>query len=96
MKNDFYFSRHADIERQTDNLTVWEVEEALNTGIILEHYDDTGRGESCLVVGFTEMGKSIHIVCGRRGKALAIITVYIPLPPKFRTPYERGNKDENL
>ncbi|MBF0536708.1 MAG: DUF4258 domain-containing protein [Nitrospirae bacterium] len=65
-------------------------------GRILEHYEDTGRGESCLVVGFTEIGKSIHIVCGQRGDVLVIITVYIPLPPKFKTPYERGEKDEGL
>ncbi|MBI4680343.1 MAG: DUF4258 domain-containing protein [Nitrospirae bacterium] len=61
-------------------------------GRILEQYEDSGRGESCLVAGFTEAGKPIHIVCGRRGDWLVIITVYIPRPPKFKTPYERGEK----
>ena len=87
---DYYFSKHGDLERQNDNLTIAEVEEALLTGRILEHYDDTGRGESCLFVGFTEEGKPIHVVCGNRGDWLVIITVYIPIPPKFKTPYERG------
>jgi len=41
-----------------------EVREALINGIILEQYEDTGRGESCLVAGFTDIGKPIHIVCG--------------------------------
>lgn len=86
----YYFSQHGDQERQNDNLTVTEVEEALLTGRILEQYDDTGRGESCLVVGFTETGKPLHIVCGEMESRAVIVTVYIPTPPKFKNPYERG------
>ena len=88
--NEYYFSRHGDQERQNDNLTIAEVEEALLSGWILEQYEDRERGESCLVVGFTKKGKPIHIVCGKRGEYLVIVTVYIPSPPKFRNPYERG------
>ncbi|MEW5767941.1 MAG: DUF4258 domain-containing protein [bacterium] len=91
-KGKYYFSQHGDQERQNDNLTIAEVEEALLTGRIIEQYEDIGRGESCLVVGFTGAGKPIHIVCGRREDWLAIITVYIPRPPKFKTPYGRSEK----
>ena len=86
----YYFSRHGDQERQNENLLITEIEEALFSGRILEQYEDTGRGESCLVVGFTNSGKPIHVVCGERAEQLVIITVYIPYPPKFKTPYERG------
>ena len=89
-KSEYYFSRHGDQERQNDNLAVTEVEEALLAGRILEHYEDTGRGESCLVAGFSDSGKPIHMVCGKRGDWLVIVTVYIPIPPKFKSPYERG------
>lgn len=89
-KEDYYFSKHGDHERQNDNLTIIEVEEALCKGQILEQYQDIGMGESCLVVGFTKDGKPIHTVCGKRGNSLVIITVYIPMLPKFKTPYERG------
>ncbi|PIU86301.1 MAG: hypothetical protein COS67_03290 [Deltaproteobacteria bacterium CG06_land_8_20_14_3_00_44_19] len=85
-----FFSRHAEQERQNDNLTIAEVREALLNGIILDQYEDTGRGESCLTVGFTNRGKPVHIVCGERKEKVVIITVYIPSPPKFRNPYERG------
>lgn len=88
----YYFSKHGDQERQNDNLTIAEVEEALFAGRILEQYEDTGRGESCLIAGFTAAGKPIHIVCGMRGDWLVVITVCIPRPPKFKTPYERGKK----
>jgi len=91
-KGAYYFSKHGDQERQNDNLTVGDVEEALTTGRILEQYEDTGRGESCLVAGFTEEGKPVHAVCGMRGDWLAVITVYVPRPPRFKTPHERSKK----
>ena len=87
---EYYYSQHGDQERQNDNLTVIEVEQAMLNGRVLERYNDTGRGESCLLAGFTDAGKPVHIVCGRRGDSLSIVTVYIPRPPKFKTPYERG------
>ena len=88
--DDYFFSLHGDQERQNDNLAITEVEEVLLNGRILEQYNDTGRGKSCLVVGFTQKGKPIHVVCGKKEDVLAIITIYIPMPPKFKTPYERG------
>lgn len=89
-KGEYYFLKHGDHERQNDNLIVAEVEEALLAGRIIEQYDDTVRGDNCLIAGFTEEGKPIHVVCGRRGDWLVVITVYISRPPKFKTPYERG------
>lgn len=88
--NEEYFSKHAEDERQNDNLTISEVREAILNGLILEQYEDTGRGDSCLVVGFTNDGKPIHIVCGERKDKVVIITVYIPSAPKFKNPYQRG------
>jgi len=88
--NTFYFSRHGDQERQNENLSISEVAETLSNGRILEQYPDTGRGESCLVVGFTQAGVPVHIVCGQRGDWPVIVTVYVPKPPKFKNPYERG------
>ncbi|MFV1976035.1 MAG: DUF4258 domain-containing protein [Candidatus Scalindua sp.] len=89
-KEDYYFSRHGDKERQSDNLTILEVEEAILNGMILEQYEDAGRGKSCLVVGFTNFGKPIHVVCGETEEELTVITVYIPSSPKFKNPYERS------
>jgi hypothetical protein len=86
----YFYSKHGDLERQNDNLSINEIEQALLQGSVLERYADTGRGESCLMVGFTTKGKPIHVVCGKRGDSLVVITVYVPSPPKFRTPYERG------
>jgi hypothetical protein len=87
---DYLYSRHGDRERQADGLSLMEVEEALLGGRDLEHYADTGRGASCLVAGFTQAGKPIHAVCGIMGLRMVIVTVYIPTPPKFKNPFERG------
>jgi len=73
-------------------LTFAQVEEALLNGEILEEYPDTGRGESCLVVGFAK-DIPIHAVCGWRGEKISLVTVYIPRPPKFVDPYRRGDKN---
>ncbi len=89
-EDNYFFSKHGARERQNDDLLIAEIEEALISGRILEHYENTGRGQSCLVVGFTKSGKPIHVVCGERGWQMVVITVYIPLPPGFKTPYERG------
>jgi hypothetical protein len=88
--DDYFFSGHADDERMNDDLTVLDVEEALLFGRILEDYPDDKRGKSCLVVGYSNSGIPIHVVCGEREDKVVIITVYIPSPPKFKTPYERG------
>lgn len=69
-----------------------QVEEALLDGQILEQYPDTGRGESCLVVGFAG-DIPIHAIGGWRGERVVLITVYIPRPPKFIDPWTRGGKD---
>ena len=86
----YRYSRHADRERQNDGLSLDEVEQAMRVGRIIEQYPDSGRGDSCLLVGFTDIGKPIHIVCGSMGDWLVLITVYIPTPPKFKNPYARG------
>ena len=86
----YRYSRHADHERQNDTQSLAEIEQALISGRIIERYPDTGRGESCLLVGFTDAGKPIHVVCGAMDDWLVIVTVYIPTPPKFKNPYERG------
>lgn len=93
LSNQYLYSIHAEIERKIDELTFAQVEEALLNGRILEQYPDTGRGESCLVVGFAKE-IPIHAVCGWRGEKIVLITVYIPRPPKFVDPWTRGKMSD--
>jgi len=88
-ENRYVYSYHADIERRAESLTFSQIEQAMLNGQILEDYPDTGRGESCLVVGLCG-DVPIHVVCGWRGEKVAVITVYIPRPPTFSDPWTRG------
>jgi hypothetical protein len=87
--NQYVYTHHAEIERRTDELAFAQIEEALLNGEILEQYPDTGRGASCLVVGFAK-NVPIHIVCGWRGEKVAFITVYVPPRRNLLT---RGHKE---
>jgi len=89
-RGEYIITRHAEIERRSDGLSVAEVETALRTGVILEEYPEDPRGPSCLVLGRVG-SRSIHAVCGCNTDGwLVIITVYIPSMPKWRTPEERN------
>ncbi|MCS6902796.1 MAG: DUF4258 domain-containing protein [Candidatus Bipolaricaulota bacterium] len=89
-KNEYLYSFHADEERRNEGLRIAEVEEALLHGQILEDYPNDPRGPSCLVYG-SSRGQPIHVVCGRnRSGWLVLITVYIPMMPKWKSPTERN------
>lgn len=89
----YVYTYHAEIERKADELTFVQIEEALLDGEILERYPNTGRGESCLIVGFAK-SVPIHAVCGWHGEKITLITVYIPRPPKFIDPWTRGGRTD--
>jgi len=89
----YVYSQHAEIERRAEGLTFAQIEEALLDGEVLEQYPNTGRGESCLVVGFAG-DLPIHIVCGWRGDKGVLVTVYIPRAPKFVDPWTRGEQTD--
>jgi hypothetical protein len=60
---------HAEFERDADQITVEEIEEALFSpeAKIIEEYPNDPRGSSCLVLGFTKQKHPIHVVCGIGG-----------------------------
>ena len=79
---DYDLSSHAHQERQSEKITVKEIEQTLLTGDIIETYPDDPRGESCLVSG-PDSSKPLHVVCGNRGDRLLIVTVYRPKSPTW-------------
>ncbi len=87
-QGELVFSIHAEEERMDEGLTAHAVVTAILNDDILEQYPDTGRGESCLVLGFVDE-TAVHVVCGWRGDSVVIITMYIPTPPYFSDPWTR-------
>ena len=88
---EYEVSRHAEVEREHDNLSLAQVKEAIQNGRIIEQNPDTGRGESCLVAGMSGT-TPVHVVCGMRGANVVLITIYIPSLPKFVDPFTRAGK----
>ena len=88
----YVFSKHAEKEREADQIRVAEVEEALIQCEIIELYPDDARGPSCLVLGFAGK-RPVHAVCAVRSDPdeLLLITVYDPSrrPEKWRQGYRK-------
>ncbi len=55
-----------------------DVREVVFGGEIVEDYPEDTRGRSCLILGYGNEGRSIHVVCSPKDHYLAIITAYIP------------------
>ncbi len=59
-------------------ITAGEVEEALATCELVEDYPNDIRGHSCLILGYGDEMRPIHLVCTPTPDYLAIVTAYIP------------------
>jgi len=69
------------------------VECAILNGIIIEPYPDDPRGPSCLILGFTDKNKPLHIVCGRiEEDEILIITAYEPDPTEWGSDWKTRKK----
>ena len=55
-----------------------EVRRVITEGEATEEYPKDARGHSCLLLGFGDQGRPIHVVCAPREDYLAIITAYLP------------------
>ena len=59
-------------------ITTAEVRSVIEEGEIVEEYPEDPRGHSCLMLGFGEGGRPIHVVCSPKESYIAIITAYLP------------------
>jgi hypothetical protein len=85
----FEFTQHAVDRSIVRRISAEELRQAIATGEIIEDYPDDRYGPSCLILGYTQEGRRLHIHCsyGRR-ELIKIITVYQPDPSQwieFRT-----------
>lgn len=64
-----------------------EVAMVIEKGKIIEDYPEDTRGHSCLMLGWGQAGRPIHVVCTPKDDYLAIITAYIPNPELWSGDY---------
>lgn len=82
--NEFEFSKHATDQSIIRHISVKELREAINNGEIIEDYPNDKYSPSCLIFGFTDSGRPIHINCSYPSRTLIkIITLYEPAPEKW-------------
>jgi hypothetical protein len=62
-------------DRMIDRL---DVRHTVEKGEVIEDYPEDSRGHSCLLLGFGEGRRPIHVVCAPKEDYLAIITAYLP------------------
>ena len=85
-------TQHAQQEMAEEEILLEDLLEALrsSSGQLLENYPEHRRGPCCLVNGYTQAGRALHVVCTTAVPLLIVITVYEPKPPKWITPTRRG------
>jgi hypothetical protein len=59
-------------------ITTPEIRSVVEHGEIIEDYPEDVRGHSCLILGYGEGSRAIHVVCSPKDEYLAIITAYLP------------------
>jgi hypothetical protein len=98
----FEFSKHAVDRSITRHITLLEVREAIANGEILEDYPNDKYGPSCLILGYTRVGRPLHIQCSYPSRPiLKIITLYEPDPELWinarvrRPKYEWGSVERD-
>jgi hypothetical protein len=80
----FEFSKHAVDQSILRQISVQELREAIANGEIIEDYPEDKYGPSCLILGFAQASRPLHIQCSYPSRPLVkIITLYEPDPVRW-------------
>ncbi len=70
-------------------ITPGEVGKVILGGELIEDYPQDPRGHSCLLLGFGDTNRAMHVVCSPKDDYLAIITAYLPDPAQWSEDFRR-------
>lgn len=70
---EFEFSKHAVDQSIARQISVQELREAIINSEIIEDYPNDKYGPSCLVLGRTQAGRSLHLQCSYPSRLLVKI-----------------------
>jgi hypothetical protein len=83
-RDEFEFSKHATDQSLLREISVQEIREAVRMGEIIEDYPQDKYGPSCLILGFTQTKRPIHVQCSYPLRPIIkVITVYEPDPREW-------------
>ena len=73
-------------------ITTSEIRSVIMNGKIIENYPEDMRGHSCLMLGWGNNSRPIHVVCAPKNGYLAIITAYIPTAKHWEVDWKTRKK----
>ncbi len=80
----FELTKHAVDQSIIRHINMRELREAIDSSVIIEDYPTDKYGPSCLLLGFTRMGRPLHVQCSYPARELVkIITLYEPDPSQW-------------
>jgi hypothetical protein len=81
----YLLSKHAADQMIGRDIAAAEVEQAiLGPSEVIEDYPSGKYGPSCLILGYTDAGRPLHVQCAYPDLALVkIVTVYEPDPSRW-------------
>jgi hypothetical protein len=79
-KKRILFLPHAvrQMSRADRMISTSEIRSMIEKGELIEDYPEDARGHSCLLLGFGNEKRPLHVVCAPKENYLAIITAYLP------------------
>ncbi|MEZ0535972.1 DUF4258 domain-containing protein [Caldicellulosiruptoraceae bacterium PP1] len=85
---------HMMIRMKERGITIYDVFEAINNGEIIEIYEKDYPFPSCLILGYTNEKKPIHVICSIGNDFVWFITSYFPTLDEWLEDYKtrRDNK----
>lgn len=66
------------MSRPNRMITTSDIRRVIYDGEVIEDYPEDMRGHSCLMLGFGDGNRPIHVVCSPKEEYLAVITAYLP------------------
>lgn len=81
LAGEFEFTRHAVDQSILRHILIQELRQAVQNAEVIEDYPDDKYGPSCLILGFTNARRPLHIQCSHPSRpVLKVITLYQPDP----------------
>lgn len=90
-KKKILFLPHAvkQMSRLDRMISTTEVRQTVEKGEVIENYPEDVRGHSCLILGYGNNRRPIHVVCTPKEDYLAIITAYLPDPEEWEDNFRK-------
>ena len=87
----YLLTQHASDRAVKRGISATEIEQAVNTGEVIEDYPNDKYGPSCLILGTTETQRILHVQVSYP-PSVKVITVYQPDPNEWEADW-KSRKD---